>query len=218
MSSLQGLFEGCGGRDANGGSAFWRYSSETMRMEMLAMRDLKAGEEVMHTCKISRSAVDFGGYGPRMLMPCVDIPLGFTLQERQLMLKPWGFECACSLCSASPREIAASDDRRERLFEIHQTLTSAAEEASLPRERIDTIVQEAMALIEAEGLQPLIEYLFVFARVYLSVNEVKLARKYAEVAEARLIMYEGDESAESEAINKLWKEIKELEDELNEDW
>jgi hypothetical protein len=129
-----------------------------------------------------------------------------------------GFECACSLCSASPPEIAASDDRRERLFEIHQTLTSAAEEARLPRERIDKIVREAMALIEVEGLQPLIEYLFVFARVYLSVNEVRLARRYAEMAEARLIMYEGEEGAESEAMSKLWKEIGELEEELDEDW
>lgn len=124
------------------------------------------------------------------------------------------------MCSASPQEIAASDDRRERLFEIHQTLTSAIEEASLPRERIDAIVREATFLIQQEGLDPLIEYMFVFARAYMSINDVKLARRYAQLAEAKLTVYEGEENAaNSEALKKIWKELKELEEEVEEeDW
>ena len=32
-------------------SVFWRYSTKYMTMEVVAMRDLKAGEEIVHTCK-----------------------------------------------------------------------------------------------------------------------------------------------------------------------
>ncbi|KAK0611458.1 hypothetical protein B0T14DRAFT_440556 [Immersiella caudata] len=177
-------------------TVFWRYNAKTMTMEMVAVRDLKAGEEIVHTY----------------------IPLGYTLQERELMLKVWGFKCSCSLCSASPQETAASDDRRERLFEIHQTLTSATQEASLPRERIDAIVREASALIGLEGLDPLVEYMFVFARAYMSINEVALARKYTQLAEAKLRLYEGEDSANNSVpMQMLWRELKELEKEIDED-
>jgi len=135
------------------------------------------------------------------------------------MLKPWGFQCACSMCSASPQEIALSDDRRERLFEIHATLTAAAQESSLGRERIDVIVREASALIELEGLHPLIEYIFVFARAYMSINEVALARRYIELAEAKLALYEGEENSNPEAMQMLWAELKELAADVDEeDW
>jgi hypothetical protein len=140
------------------------------------------------------------------------------LQERELMLKAWGFKCSCSICSASPQEIAASDARRERLFEIHQTLTSATQEASLPRERVDAIVREASALIELEGLDPLIEYMYVFARVYMSINVVALAKKYIKLAESKLRLYEGEDSAKnSEPMRMLWRELEELEKEMDED-
>ncbi|KAK0649339.1 hypothetical protein B0T16DRAFT_508089 [Cercophora newfieldiana] len=196
--AIEGLARS-GGRGKKDG-VFWRYSARSMTMEMVAVRDLKAGEEIVHTLRRE------------------DIPLGYTMQERQLMLKPWGFKCACSMCRASPQEIAASDDRRERLFEIHQTLTSAIEESSLPRERIDAIVREGSVLIEREGLDPLIEYMFVFSRAYMSINEVKLARRYAQLAEAKLKLYEGEENAKnSEALQKLCKELKELEREVDED-
>jgi hypothetical protein len=133
------------------------------------------------------------------------------------MLKAWGFRCSCAMCSASPQEISKSDDRRERLFEIHQTLTSATEESGLPRERIDAIVREASALIELEGLDPLIEYMFVFARAYMSINEVALARRYTQLADAKLTLYEGKDNANSEAMQKLWRELRELEKEMEED-
>jgi hypothetical protein len=38
---------------------FWRYDAKTMTMEMVAVRDLKAGEEIVHTCEISRSVFYF---------------------------------------------------------------------------------------------------------------------------------------------------------------
>jgi hypothetical protein len=139
------------------------------------------------------------------------------MQERQQMLKPWGFQCACPMCRASPREIAASDDRRERLFEIHATLTAASEEASLGRERIDAIVREASVIIEHEGLQPLVEYNFVFARAYMSIGALKLARKHAELARAKLTLYEGEEHSNPEAIQMLWRELRELEEDADGD-
>lgn len=153
-----------------------------------------------------------------MIADGIDAPLGYTMMERQQMLKPWGFQCTCEMCMAPQHVIQASDARRERLFEIHSTLSMAVKEATLAKERIDMLVREAVALIEKEELDPqLVEYHQMFARAYMSVNEVKLAKKYIRLADAKWTLYEGEEHSNIEGIKKLWQEVKELEEELDED-
>ncbi|KAK5661804.1 hypothetical protein OQA88_9906 [Cercophora sp. LCS_1] len=177
-------------------NVFWRFSNRDMTMQVVALREIRPGDEIVHSYA----------------------PLGYTMMERQQMLKPWGFQCSCEMCTASQNTIQASDARRERLFEIHSTLSMAVKESTLAKERIDMIVREALALIEKEELDPqLVEYHQMFARAYMSVNEVKLARKHIKLADTKWTLYEGEEHSNIEGIKKLWQEVEELEEELAED-
>jgi hypothetical protein len=136
------------------------------------------------------------------------------------MLSHWGFTCSCAMCTAGPSEIALSDRRRDRLFELHATLSAAAEAPdSLPRERIDALVAETRKLIEEEQLDPqLVEYYQVFARVYLALGDGRRAREYIRAAEEKWVLYEGEEHSNVEGIRALWEEVEGLgDDEEDED-
>ena len=149
-----------------------------------------------------------------------DTFLGYTHAERQAMLAHWGItECSCAMCAAGPSEIRLSDQRRERLFELHATLSAAAENPeSLPRERIDELVKETLKLIDEEELDPqLVEYYQVFARVYLALGDRRKAKEHIGLAEEKWVWYEGVEHSNIEGIKVLWKELEELEDE-EEEW
>jgi len=134
------------------------------------------------------------------------------------MLQPWGFQCRCSMCTAHPHVIAESDSRRERMFEVHSTLSMAIETSSLSKARIDAIVKEALQIIEIEELDPqLVEYHQLFAKAYMSINEVASARKHIAAAEAKWIYYEGEEHSNIEGLKKLWQDLKDLEEAIGED-
>ncbi|KAK1753029.1 hypothetical protein QBC47DRAFT_304211 [Echria macrotheca] len=177
-------------------NVFWRYSHRDMAMEMVALREIKPGDEIVHSYA----------------------PLGYTMQERQQTLEAWGFRCRCEMCSAPAGQIALSDRRRERMFEIHSTLGMAAESASLSKQRIDALVREAMGIIEVEELDPqLVAYHEVFARAYMSVGDVSSARSHVMAAEEKWVYYEGEEHSNIEQIKRLWEELDGLQEEVDED-
>ena len=149
----------------------------------------------------------------------IDVPLGYTFEERKQMLKPWGFQCRCAMCAAGPNEKALSDNRRERLFDLHATLSQVAKGTSeaIGRERVDVLVREATVLIAEEQLDPLIAYDHVFAKAYIAVNELKKARRYIERAEAKWKLYEGEDSSDAEELGQLRHELRELEEEFDDE-
>ncbi|KAK1829342.1 hypothetical protein QBC39DRAFT_384222 [Podospora conica] len=183
-------------------NVFWRFSWKHMTMEVIALRDIKPGEEIVYSYTF----------------------LGYTRQERQAMLAHWGFTCSCAMCTAGPSESALSDRRRDRLFELHATLSAAAEAPeSLPRERVDALVAETRGLIDDEQLDPqLVEYYQVFARVYLALGDGRRAREYVRAAEEKWVLYEGEEHSNVEGIRGLWEEVELLggedDDDDDEEW
>ncbi|KAK0749980.1 hypothetical protein B0T18DRAFT_461872 [Schizothecium vesticola] len=181
-------------------NVFWRFSWKHMTMEVVALRDIQPGEEIVYSYTF----------------------LGYTRQERLAMLSHWGFTCSCAMCTAGPSEIALSDRRRDRLFELHATLSAAAEAPeSLPRERIDALVAETRKLIEEEQLDPqLVEYYQVFARVYLALGDGRRVREYIRAAEEKWVLYEGEEHSNIEGIRGLWEEVEGLgeDEEDEEEW
>lgn len=184
-----------------------------MTMEVVALRDIQPGEEIVYSCEtLLPSHLPLTLTNP-------DTFLGYTHQERQAMLSHWGFTCSCAMCTAGPSEIAQSDRRRDRLFELHATLSAAAEAPeSLPRERIDALVDEARKLIDEEQLDPqLVEYNQVFARVYLALGDARLARECVRAAEEKWVLYEGEEHSNIEGIKGLWEEVEGLGEE-EDDW
>ncbi|KAK3940981.1 hypothetical protein QBC46DRAFT_432749 [Diplogelasinospora grovesii] len=166
-----------------------------MAMEVVALREIQVGEEVAHSCT-----------PPFFKFPCMrytlmiaDAPLGYTRAERQEMLRAWGFECRCAMCSAPAEHVALSDSRRERLFEIHHTLSSHASEDEtdgelLSHARVDQLVSEALTLIAQEELHPqVVVYCALFARAYMAIGDLALARKYVALSEENWILYGGEE-------------------------
>ncbi len=111
-----------------------------------------------------------------------------------------------------------SDARRERLFEIHALLRDPGNLPQLTRKRIDEYVWEAIKLIELEELDPqLVEYHQLFARTYLAIGVLKEARKYIALAEAKWILYDGEEHSNVDEIKDLWRQLKEAEEDAEDD-
>ncbi len=144
-----------------------------------------------------------------MGLPLTDAPLGYTYEERKGILQAWGFQCRCALCSAHTSDRDLSDQRRERLLEIHHLLGQASE---LSGPRVKELIYEALTVIEQEQLHPqLVEYYQQFAKAYLMRNELREAREFLEKADSMWRVYGGDEHENVEEIRGLWKALEDAE-------
>ena len=104
-----------------------------------------------------------------------------TYAQRQKALRRWGFDCSCSLCSASAGEIAASDRRRLRVLEIREKVLTHVQRREF--HAAINLNEEMVDLIMKEGLAPhLGEHYEVLARLYLAATDLKNAKKFAELA------------------------------------
>ncbi|KAK4235342.1 SET domain-containing protein 5 [Achaetomium macrosporum] len=168
-------------------NAFWRYVNSKMAMEVVALRDIRAGEEIAHSYA----------------------PLGYTYAERKAVLQAWGFRCTCALCSAPLAERELSDRRRERLLEVHQTLGQAS---GLSDHRVDELVLEATRLIAQEELYPqLVEYYQQFAKAYLMTGNLRRAREFITKADKTWQLYGGEEHENVDGMRELWRTLEEAE-------
>ncbi|KAK3984254.1 hypothetical protein QBC44DRAFT_388955 [Cladorrhinum sp. PSN332] len=175
-------------------SAFWRYVGSQMAMEVVALRNIQPGEEIAHSYA----------------------PLGYTHEERKAVLRQWGFQCRCALCSAPPVERQLADSRRERILEIHQILSKASDMQNT--RRVDELVREATTLIELEELHPqFVEYYQQFAKAYMMINELKKAREYVKMADEMWLFYGGEEHENVEGMKELWAMLEEAEREAEDD-
>ncbi|KAH8899830.1 SET domain-containing protein [Thozetella sp. PMI_491] len=171
-------------------NTYWRYSPQTMTMEVVALRDILAGEEVTHSY----------------------VPLGKSAEERQLVVREWGFNCTCWMCTSSPAQKKESDDRRQRIQDIHASLAESYEgdsEYGLDEESVAELAEELFSLIETEELQPqLVVYYEVVARAYMEIGEWDSAREYIALTEKQWIKFGGVEHDNIEGIKELWTELK----------
>ncbi|KAL2256493.1 hypothetical protein VTK26DRAFT_1588 [Humicola hyalothermophila] len=175
-------------------NAYWRYVNSNMAMEVVALRDIRAGEEIAHSYA----------------------PLGNTYQQRKAILQAWGFRCSCPLCTASPAERDASDRRRERLVEIHGILGQASELGD--SRRIGQLVLEAVGLIEKEELEPqLVEYYQQFAKAYIMTGDFGRAREFVKLADQLWVLYGGEEHENVEGMRQLWQALEEAERDAEDD-
>jgi hypothetical protein len=175
-----------------------------MAMEVVALRDIRAREEITHSCKLSRPVID-----AMMGSLELDAPLGYSYAERKTVLQAWGFRCTCALCSAPREERELSDRRRERILEIHQTLGQAS---GLSERRVDELVLEATRLIELEELHPqLVEYNQQFAKAYLMTGNLRRARELIVEADKMWQLYGGEEHENVDGMRELWRTLEEAE-------
>ncbi|KAI0594797.1 hypothetical protein F4775DRAFT_595932 [Biscogniauxia sp. FL1348] len=107
-----------------------------------------------------------------------NIPVNHTRAERQAALKRWGFDCECSLCTASKAEVAASDYRREKIAERRRQVMEAVE--ARDGTRAVRLTAEVLDLLRAEELQSLYASQYeILARLYWKAGDAETATKYA---------------------------------------
>jgi hypothetical protein len=108
----------------------------------------------------------------------IDARLGMSHQERQALLTDWGFKCTCDMCTASPAVIAASDGRRERIFQLKADILDF-----LNRGKVHgavKMIREAIDLMEQENLRPLMtEQYETLARIQWALGAKEKGVEYA---------------------------------------
>ena len=102
-------------------------------------------------------------------------------KRRHLLHENWGFNCTCSLCSASPEAIAASESRRAKIAEVRTNMA----EAQLAGHYKSAIshAHELFTLVEEDELLPLVpEFYDLLAGMYKEDGDIENARKYGYLA------------------------------------
>ncbi|OTA98384.1 hypothetical protein M426DRAFT_34383, partial [Hypoxylon sp. CI-4A] len=170
-------------------SAFWRFSVRTLTVEVIAMRDIEAGEEITQSY----------------------VPLGLSYEERQEDLENWGFTCTCSLCSASKSKRDSSDQHRERLQVIYHELNEGATgKTNITAAAIDELKSEMESLVQEEQLEAqLLVHYGAVARAYMRAGELASARRYVRFCEELWMRYAGEEDDYLEGMRQLRHELKE---------
>lgn len=117
-------------------SAFIRFTPSSLAVSIVALKDIEPGEEITITY----------------------VPMGQTREERRAGLLKWGFNCNCSLCTASKAEVAASDYRRKKIKQLRQEVMEAVE-AWDGKMSIDTLVDLGYLENSPEALPALLKTL-----------------------------------------------------------
>ncbi|KAI1659501.1 SET domain-containing protein [Daldinia decipiens] len=133
------------------------------------------------------------------------IELMLPREERRSRLRSWGFECACSHCSMSDEEVAASDARIYRIEELetalenfNQTIVTAETGAQLAE------------LYERERLDVYLGRVYTRAALNFALfGEEKKAQKYALAAVEAVERELGPNAADAKAMRILAENPKE---------
>lgn len=139
-----------------------------------------------------------------------DITLGKPSEERKKSLKQWGFECTCDLCTASPAEVRASDNRRKQIEELRDYAIRAYQ-AGKPYQAL-RFTRQIVDLLPSEELFPMYSEQYEnMARIFWTLNDMKNAEKYVRLsleilAEQGYIRYVKDDHLEF-----MWKRFEQEE-------
>lgn len=166
-------------------------------MTAMAIRDIKAGEELSISCEFSTTT-----HQPRTSLPSVTIPatkqildseLGLTHSERQSFLRSrWGFTCTCPLCTASPSAVIASDTRREEIRQIRDKVLALVHEREFKR-AVGLYVEMLEIMDEEEMVAARGDHCAIVARMYGAVREWVEMEKWAGMAVEEMRLFGGEE-------------------------
>lgn len=124
-----------------------------------------------------------------VLIQFIDSLPGLTRAERQKQLQNrWGFECTCSLCSASEKEVKKSDQRRQKIKELNREVQMLIRQEKFIR--AIKVQKKVIELVEKENLHSqLWEHHWTLAELYSDVGDRGNTRRYAKKAYAELKEY-----------------------------
>lgn len=171
-------------------NAHARFIPRTLMMEIKAVRDIVAGEEIT----ISYGKIDLQ-----------------SAERKKLYQDGWNFTCTCSLCTASSYEIAGSDQRRARFAQLRQILENLTAE-SYDAQQVVAWEKEVIDLSEQEGLDILLAVDYErLAYVYAGHGLLNDARVWALKAKKSLNDWKVAEGGPDNEIVRVMELLAELE-------
>ena len=117
-----------------------------------------------------------------------DLPLNLLSRDRKELIRQWGFNCTCSLCSSHAKTVD-SDSRRQRITEV-------LEQMHLPENKrhrnLGRLAQEIVDLGEKEGMLPQIgDFHHIIGELYNEVGDTRMAREHGNMALEQLKHFAG---------------------------
>ncbi|KAL2142888.1 hypothetical protein VTI28DRAFT_656 [Corynascus sepedonium] len=175
-------------------NAFIHFSPQTLAMTIWSTRDIEIGEEITITYTSA----------------------GQTSNERKESLeKIWGFKCQCSLCTASPADVEASDARRLEIRSLQAEVLELAQKGEF-RQAVKA-AENLFDIVEQEGLTELLGGMYeVPARLYYHVGDLDKALEYTLKVKHELDGYGVPDEAAQRKIDMLKDVIKRIEQEIKE--
>lgn len=172
-------------------NAHARFIPRTLLMEIKAVRDIAVGEEI---------SISYGR-------------IELKHAERQRLYKEgWNFTCTCSMCSASPYEIAGSDQRRARFAQLRKMLESLTAN-TYDAQQIVSWEKEIMEISGVEGLETLLaEDYERLAYVYAGHGMKADGRIWANKAKESLAEWKNAEGGPENELVRIEALLHELRD------
>jgi hypothetical protein len=163
-------------------NAHARFLPKTLLMEIKALRDIAAGEEI----SISYGRVDL------------------KFQERRRLYKDgWNFECTCDMCTASTYAVAGSDQRRARFAQLRKKLENLTPQ-TYDAQQIVAWEKEIMELSAKEGLDLLLATDYErLAYVYSGLGMRKDARLWAQKAKESLLEWTAVDGGPDNQVRRI---------------
>ncbi|KAF2840060.1 SET domain-containing protein, partial [Patellaria atrata CBS 101060] len=152
-------------------NAIYRTDDSGIAQEVSALMLIKPGEEITFS------------YAPS--------ELGHNARRKYLK-DNWGFDCECSLCTATPERTKISDGRLRKIEELSNTLPELDDKSSFL-----AILGEIIDLYNKEGLiAPLGTYYQLAALTASELGLLEPTKKYAKLAVKQFEMTSGFETQE----------------------
>jgi len=151
------------------------FSETTLAMTIVATRDMEPEEEITISCKsylLSTCRRDPND------QQTSDIDTGLLYEERKESLHNiWGFNCTCSLCSASPDDRSESDKRRTEIQILKEMVVRLAQRGEFPQ-AIEAS-EKLFNVIKAEDLEASMTDMYeIPARLHYHVGNLEKASEY----------------------------------------
>jgi len=142
----------------------------------------------------------------------VDTPLNLLSKDRRQLLRRWGFDCACALCSAHHHVVETSDRNRQRVQDILEELDHADTRAALAQSDDNSIVavrlSEIEAIMQEEGIEAQAgDVDSIAAELFLGAGGLGKARTFAQEAVRRLRMFAGADSERTEQAEEFLQRL-----------
>ncbi|KAF2189040.1 SET domain-containing protein, partial [Zopfia rhizophila CBS 207.26] len=164
-------------------NSFYRFNDTSLQLEVFALRDIEPGEELTYSY----------GYSS----------LPHTSRHKALDAH-WSFTCKCSLCTAPPAKISASDKRLKQITDIKEVLPTDTHDVP----QLLGSVPDLIGLLQEEGLIAEIpQYEEILAYTLSQLGDEHRARYWARRARKGWEIVAGKGSWEAERTGALERDV-----------